>query len=338
MKVGIFITNQQRLDADMISKFDDQITMVHAARDRGWDSVMFGQHYLNEGDNQALQIVPFLARMAAEAGDMQLGLGILLLNLHNPVYTAETIASLDIICRGNFIFGIGLGYRDVEFDAFGVRKGERVKKFEAYLDLIKRLWTDESVSYDSPECKLDNIRMNIRPVQKPYPPIWIAANNDPAIQRAARLGDSWFINPHAAIDTIRRQVDVYNAELKNVGKPAPRELPIVKEVFCAKDYATALEMAGPYLEGKYRVYAQWGQDKVMPDKDEDFSQSFEKLSKGRFILGSPEECYEGLRPYWEEFGVNHLLIRTNWAGMPVYNSLSSMRMISDELLPELRKL
>ncbi|MFT5508057.1 MAG: alkanesulfonate monooxygenase SsuD, partial [Hyphomicrobiaceae bacterium] len=254
MKVGIFITNQQRLDADMISKFDDQITMVHAARDRGWDSVMFGQHYLNEGDNQALQIVPFLARMAAEAGDMQLGLGILLLNLHNPVYTAETIASLDIICRGNFIFGIGLGYRDVEFDAFGVRKGERVKKFEAYLDLIKRLWTDESVSYDSPECKLDNVRMNIRPVQKPYPPIWIAANNDPAIQRAARLGDSWFINPHAAIDTIRRQVDVYNAELKNVGKPAPRELPIVKEVFCAKDYATALEMAGPYLEGKYRVY------------------------------------------------------------------------------------
>lgn len=338
MKVGIFITNQQRLDADMVSKFDDQITMVHAARDRGWDSVMFGQHYLNEGNNQALQIVPFLARMAAEAGDMQLGLGILLLNLHNPVYTAETIASLDVICRGNFIFGIGLGYRDVEFDAFGVRKGERVKKFEAYLDLVKRLWTEESVSYHSPECTLDNVRMNIRPVQKPYPPIWIAANNDPAIKRAARLGDSWFINPHAAIDTIRRQVDVYNAELEAVGKPAPRELPIVKEVFCAKDYATALELAGPYLEGKYRDYAKWGQDKVMPDKDEDFSQSFDKLSKGRFILGSPEECYEGLKPYWEEFGVNHLLIRTNWAGMPVYNSLSSMRMISDELLPELRKI
>ncbi|MGI9477395.1 MAG: LLM class flavin-dependent oxidoreductase [Hyphomicrobiaceae bacterium] len=338
MKLGIFLTNQQYLDADMVSKFDDQITMLHAARDRGWDSVMFGQHFLNEGNNQMLQIVPFLARMAAEAGDMQLGLGILLLNLHNPVHTAETIATLDIICRGNFIFGIGLGYRDVEFDAFGVKKGERVKKFEAYLDVIKRLWTEDSVSFDSPECKLDNVRMNIRPVQKPYPPIWIAANNDPAIRRAARLSDGWFINPHAAIETIRRQVDVYNAELKRVGKPAPRELPIVKEVFCAKDRATALELAGPYLEGKYRDYAKWGQDKVMPDKDEDFNKPFEELSKGRFVLGSPEECYEQLRPYWEEFGVNHLLIRTNWAGMPVYNSLSSMRLISDELLPELRKI
>jgi alkanesulfonate monooxygenase SsuD/methylene tetrahydromethanopterin reductase-like flavin-dependent oxidoreductase (luciferase family) len=337
MKVGIFLTNQQYLDADMVSKLDDQIVMLRAARERGWDSAMFGQHYLNEGNNQALQIVPLLARMAAESGHMQLGLGILLLNLHNPVYTAETIASLDIICRGNFIFGVGLGYRDVEFDAFGVRKGERVRKFEEYLDLVQRLWTEESVSYESPECTLNNVRMNIRPVQKPRPPIWIAANNDPAIKRAARLGDSWFINPHAAIDTIRRQMSIYNDELKNVGKAFPQELPIVKEVFCAKDRATAIEMAGPYLEGKYKAYAAWGQDKVMPDKDEDFTQSFDELAKGRFVLGSPEECYEQLKPYWEDFGVNHLLIRTNWAGMPLYESLSSMRLISDELLPELRK-
>ena len=51
--------------------------------------------------------------------------------------------------------------------------------------------------------------MNIRPVQKPRPPIWIAANNDPAIKRAARMADAWFINPHATIDTIRRQMIVY---------------------------------------------------------------------------------------------------------------------------------
>ena len=106
--------------------------------------------------------------------------------------------------------------------------------------------------------------MNIRPVQKPRPPIWIAANNDPAIKRAARLGDSWFINPHAAIDTIRRQMSVYRRELKEAGKSFPDELPIVKEVYCAKDRATALKMAGPYLEGKYKDYATWGQDKVMP--------------------------------------------------------------------------
>ena len=153
MKVGLFITNQQTLDTDMVSALDDQFAMVRLARDRGWDSLMSGQHYLNEGNNKQLQTVPFLARLAAEAGEMTIGLGILLLNLHNPVYTAETVATLDIIARGNFIFGVGLGYRDIEFDAFGVPKGERVKRFEEYLTLIQRLWTEDRVSYEGPGCR-----------------------------------------------------------------------------------------------------------------------------------------------------------------------------------------
>jgi alkanesulfonate monooxygenase SsuD/methylene tetrahydromethanopterin reductase-like flavin-dependent oxidoreductase (luciferase family) len=336
MKVGLFVTNQQTLDTDMVSALGDQIAMVRLARDRGWDSLLSGQHYLNEGNNKQLQIVPFLARLAADAGEMTIGLGVLLLNLHNPVYTAETVATLDIIARGNFIFGVGLGYRDVEFDAFGVPKGERVRRFEEYLALIQRLWTEDRVSYAGASCRLDDVRMNIRPVQKPRPPIWIAANNDPAVKRAARLGDSWFINPHAAMDTIRRQVALYRAELTVAGKSAPRELPMVKEVYCARDRATALEMATPYLLAKYRDYARWGQDKVMPDK-EDFGRSLDELSAGRFILGSPEECYEQLMPYWEQFGVNHLIIRTHWAGMPLSAALASIRLISDELLPALHK-
>ena len=105
MKVGLFVTNQQTLDTDMVSALGDQIAMVRHARDRGRDSLVSGQHYLNEGDNKQLQLVPFLARLAAEAGEMTLGLGILLLNLHNPVYTAETVATLDIIARGTLSSG-----------------------------------------------------------------------------------------------------------------------------------------------------------------------------------------------------------------------------------------
>jgi alkanesulfonate monooxygenase SsuD/methylene tetrahydromethanopterin reductase-like flavin-dependent oxidoreductase (luciferase family) len=336
MKVGLFVTNQQHLDTDMVAALNDQIAMVRHARDRGWDTLMSGQHYLNEGNNKQLQLVPFLARLAADAGEMTLGLGVLLLNLHNPVYTAETVATLDVIARGNFIFGVGLGYRDVEFDAFGVPKGERVKRFEEYLALIQRLWTEDRVSYSGFGLRLDNVRMNIRPVQKPHPPIWFAANNDPAVRRAARLGDTWFVNPHADMETISRQVALYRQELAAAGKPPPRELPIAKEVFCARDRATALEMAGPYLLAKYRDYATWGQDKVMPGHD-DFRGSFDELSKGRFVLGSPQECYEQLKPYWEKLGVNHLIIRTHWAGMPLSSALASMRLISDELLPALKK-
>ena len=103
-----------------------------------------------------------------------------------------------------------------------------------------------------------------------------------------------------------------------------------------KDRKTAIEVAAPYLGGKYADYANWGQDKVMPDFA-DFTHSFDVLTEGRFILGSPEDCYEQLKPYWEELGCSHFVLRTNWAGMPASASLPSMRLISDELLPEIRK-
>ncbi|MCB1741743.1 MAG: LLM class flavin-dependent oxidoreductase [Gammaproteobacteria bacterium] len=336
MKVGLFVTNQQHLDKDMVSATEECILMVRNAREHGWDSLFSGQHYLNEGNNKQLQIVPFMARLIPEAGDMTIGLGVLLLNLHNPVYTAETIATLDVLARGNFVFGVGLGYRDVEFDAFNVPKGSRVKRFEEYLELIKRLWTEDEVSHHSDTVKLDKVRMNIRCVQQPHPPIWFAANNDRAIRRAARLGDNWFINPHSTVATVRRQMQVYKEELATHGKPFPTELPSVKEIYVAKDRKTAMELAGPYLFAKYQDYAKWGQDKAMP-QDESFDQSFDDLLDDRFVLGSPEECYEQLRPYWEELGVNHLVFRTHWAGMPVSLALASQRLLSKELLPELRK-
>ena len=337
MKVGLFLTNQQRLETDMVEALDEQIAMAHAARDNGWDSLFCGQHYLNEGNNKQLQLVPFLTRLIPEAGHMTTGLGVMLINLHNPVYIAETVATLDIIARGNFVFGVGLGYRDVEFDAFNVPKGTRVKRFEEYLELVQRLWSEESVTHHSDTCILDNVRMNIRPVQQPGPPIWFAANNDKAIRRAARMGDNWFINPHSTLDTIRRQMVIYRDELKAEEKDFPRELPIIKEIFCARDRATAAELAGPYLLGKYRDYAKWGQDDAMPD-DESFDKDFEELTSNRFVLGSPEECYEQLQPYWQELGVSHLIFRTHWAGMPADTALDSMRLISEELLPELQKL
>src|SRR5215475_10042831 len=211
MKVGIFLTNQHPIGSDMVSALEEQYVMTRLARDRGWDAVGTGQHYLSEGMSQ-LQLIPFLSRLQAEAGSMTGVAGILLLALHNPVEVAECMASLDVIWRGNFVFGVGLGYRDVEFDAFKVPKGQRVRRFEQGLEIVKRLWTEDKVSVDTDVCTLSNVTLTCRPVQQPHPPIWIAANNDNAIRRAARLAETWFINPHATTATIKRQLDVFRAE------------------------------------------------------------------------------------------------------------------------------
>jgi alkanesulfonate monooxygenase SsuD/methylene tetrahydromethanopterin reductase-like flavin-dependent oxidoreductase (luciferase family) len=335
MKVGLFVTNQNPPGTDLISALEEQYVMVRLARDKGWNAIGTGQHYLSEGMSQ-LQLIPFLARLAAEAGEMMGVAGIILIGLHNPVEIAECVASLDVIWRGNFVFGVGLGYRDMEFDAFNIRKGTRLRRFEECLEVVKRLWTEDEVSINTEATNLANVTLTCRPVQKPYPPIWFAANNDRAVKRAARLGDNWFINPHATLTTIKRQMSLYRDELERLGKPFPKVLPMIKEIFCAKDTKTALEMAGPYLANKYKTYASWGQDDVLPG-EETFNQPFEDLLQDRFVLGSPEECYEQLRPCWEELGVSYLFFRTHWSGMPLGHALSSMRLISDELMPALRQ-
>ena len=228
------VGNQQFEGADMVKALDEQIVIVRQARDSGWHSYFTGQHYLNEGGNQGLQMVPYLARLAADAGDMALGLGLLLAPLHNPVYTAETIATLDVISRGKMIFGVGLGYRTAEFEAFGVRKGQRVQRFEECLVVAKRLWTEDKVNYESDTCILKDAHLSLKCVQKPHPPIWFAAKHPNAIRRAAQLGDCLYHSPKATLATHKERLAIYKNELRIAGKPLPKENPCRIEIYCAK--------------------------------------------------------------------------------------------------------
>src|SRR5437762_10059934 len=126
---------------------------------------------------------------------MTLGTGCLLLPLHHPVEIAEQLATLDVITGGRFIFGVGLGYRDVENEAMGHDPKERVGRLVEGLEVIERLWNGEPVTYQGTHFRLRDVRISMRPLQRPRPPIWLAANSDAGVRRAARLGDAWLMNP-----------------------------------------------------------------------------------------------------------------------------------------------
>src|SRR5712691_1612197 len=104
---------------------------------------------------------------------MALLLSVLLLAMLNPVQTAEEFANLDIMSEGRVVFGIGIGYRDVEYEAFGMTSRQRVPRMLEALELIKLLWTEEAVTFEGRFFRVTNATCTIRPVQKPYPPIWI---------------------------------------------------------------------------------------------------------------------------------------------------------------------
>ena len=335
VRIGLFLTNQHPPGSDPVAGQASQLDMFRFARDAGWDSVFAGQHYLPEGMVMP-QPIPFLARMAAESDDMALGLGIMLLTLYNPVDAAELVASLDITTGGRFVFGVGFGYREAENNAFGVENSERLRRFTSNLDITTRLLAGEAVTAELPWCRLEGAKLTTLPVQRPRPPVWIAANSDPAVRRAARLSDSWIINPHATVQVIAEQLEMFRAVRAEAGLEPVSELPVIREVFCGPTTEAARELAYPYLSSKYKVYSKWGQDKVMP-VEESFDVAIEELEKDRFIVGDPDYCIDQLMPWRSRLGVDHFLFRTHWSGMPAEVSLDSMRLLNREVIPALRQ-
>src|SRR5207253_10256003 len=236
------------------------------------------------------------------------------LALLNPVQVAEDIASLDVMSEGRVVFGIGIGYRDVEYEAFGMTRQERVPRMLEALELIKRLWTEEVVTFEGRFFRVHDATCTIRPVQKPFPPIWIAANADQAVVRTARMGLPWFVNPHAALPTIERQWQRYKQALAEANHPMPSARPICLELHIAPTHEEAVETARPFLESKYAAYAEWGQDKVLPG-EESFRVSFDDLARDRFILGPPDEVIEASAERIRRLDSNHLIFRMGWPGM-----------------------
>ena len=184
-------------------RFEELMAQVRLAKRLGFAGIAKSCHY-SSSPWREIQQIPFLARAAAEAPGLTFLTSIVLLPLHKPLEIAEQTAALDLFTGGRFILGVGIGYRDVEFKAFGTSQKERVPRLVENIQAIRRLWTEDAVTMKGSHFELDGAVCSLKP-RKP-PPIWIGANADPAIRRAAHIADSWMINPHNRIDTILRQI------------------------------------------------------------------------------------------------------------------------------------
>ena len=335
MQFGVMLRGLFDWDDDMTVRFEELMEQARLIDKLGYDCITKGSHFSTYPHQEMTQI-PFLCRVMSEAPNVRLNAGIVLMALHNPMEVADYFATMDLMSGGRMIFGCALGYRDVEFKAFGVKKGTGVKRFEENLTAVRRLWTEEKVSMKGSTFELDEARISVPLQQDPHPPIWVGANADKAIQRAARMGDCWYLNPHQKVETLLRQIDVYKAELDRVGKPFPTELPIRREVFCAPTHDEAVELAAPYIKGMYDAYKTWGQDKVMPEEDRDITQEYAELAKDRFIVGDPDEVAAEYIRYNKELCVNHIIMSVQGVGMPQGQVLDTLTLVAEEVMPKVR--
>ena len=322
MKVGLFLNTQFPPGTDMAARVPEMVEQVRASRDAGFASLWFPHHYLT-APLQMFQLTALLPFLLAEAKGMMVGGDILILPLLNPVSVAEEAATLDVLSGGNYVLGVGLGYREPEFDAFAIQLAERAPRFVESIGLIRRLWTEGRVTHHGKFYTVTDAGIGIKPVRPAGPPIWVAAQVDVAIRRAARIGDAWLIVPSTQIGQIEKQLGVYRGALAEYGKPEPSDYPLTRECYVGTSMASAMEECRVPLQYKYDAYAAWGlhgQGSAPP---------IEEFARDRFIIGDKAFVKDEIARYRDRLGVNHFILRLQWPGLPQDRVLRSIRALGE---------
>ena len=335
MKIGVYLNAQHPAGDDPGRRFAEMVEQVRLIRRLGYDSIWSGEHHITDGYHY-FPLLSMLHRLAAEAEGLEIGTNIILLPLHNPIELAEIGAFLDVVSGGRFILGVGLGYREEEFAMYRVPMKERVSRLEEGVEIIRRLWTEDKVTFKGRHWSFEGLTIRPRPAQTPRPAIVIASQVEAGIQRAARIGDGWTSVPVSRIQTVAKEVALFAEARAAAGLPPSRHMARIYEVSCARDEEAALQRAAPFLIEKYAAYASWGLPGLTMDKSLSPAEQLRGLATDRFGVGTPAQVADALVAQ-HRAGMTHLSLRMSWPGMAQDDILAGIDLVGREVLPEVRR-
>jgi alkanesulfonate monooxygenase SsuD/methylene tetrahydromethanopterin reductase-like flavin-dependent oxidoreductase (luciferase family) len=340
MKLSLFIGAEHRPIDSMTRRLSEHVAQVRLARQVGFDGVLIGNH-LSYSSTAWFPPFETLMRLAAEADGMSLGTCMLILPLYEPLHVAQQVALLDAASGGRAILGVAPGWQKDEFQVMGLDYDRRIGRYTEAVDLIKRLCTEEAVTFEGKYFRTFELTLALRPTRLPRPPLWLGGSVDNAVRRAAKiadplLGDTWVASSHLKNHVIAEQAAVFKAALAEQGKPVPTDFPVLRNVVVAQDRPTAIRDVGPAIAESYRIFGNWGlftgvvgDAKTHPD--------FEELIADRFIIGSPEECAAQILDLMQATGCNRLVTRIQWLGMEQRHVMRTIELLGKEVAPLVRK-
>ena len=168
--------------------FTDLPAYARRVEDLGFDSIWVTENISSGAP--ALECFTALSFMAAHTTKLMLGPSVMLLPLRNPILVAQTVASLDILSGGRIVLGVGVGNDTPDLAAHGGNARERATRSDESLEIIKRLWTEDSVTFHGKHFDLDGYQLVPKPVQKPHPRIHVGGGAASVVRRAGRFADS----------------------------------------------------------------------------------------------------------------------------------------------------
>lgn len=323
MRIGFFSVADGypgELARDTTQLYSELLEQAELADQLGFDSFWVAEHHFHPY-GMIPRAAAFLAAAAERTKRIRLGAAVVVLPFDNPIRTAEDYAMVDVLSNGRLSVGVGSGYLKHEFDGFNVSFEEKRDRFNESLQVLLRAWSGERFSFDGRFHKLEDVAINVVPIQKPQPPLAVAILNSAGAEHVGASGHDLLLMPYASVDhgsELRTICDAYHRGAKTLDKE--HRLYFSLHTHCAESIEQADRTVKPCLDRyiRTRLYAK--------------NRPYETLRQSDLLaVGDPNFLSEILARY-AEMGLTDFLAMQNFGGMPHAQVCESMQLMAKHLL------
>jgi alkanesulfonate monooxygenase SsuD/methylene tetrahydromethanopterin reductase-like flavin-dependent oxidoreductase (luciferase family) len=289
---------------------DSLCTQAEIAEDMGFHSFWLPENHF--GDHRSIPSpLTLLAAVAGRTTRIRLGSTSYLLPIRHPILAAEEVAVLDQLSNGRVILGVGRGIQAEVFEVFSVAASDKRKLFQAKLEIMLAAWRGEPV-LDSVPGKEQGAPVFLAPlpVQRPHPPVWVAAFGPLALKQVAGLGLPYLASPIESLAVLESNYQNYHSALAEAGHSPANTIPIMRTVFVADNDKQAATIRA-HLERS--IPSQMRKPDVAVD---DWG-----------IVGDRGYCRDKICEYWERLNISHLIVRGGVGGVDDKEQLRSHELL-----------
>lgn len=326
---------------------DTTVRQAVLAEELGFDAVWLAEHHFSDyGVTPSTAVLA--GAIAARTERIRIGTGVLVLPFHDPVAVAEQWAMVDQLSGGRLDFGVGRGYQPGEFAGYGIPMGEARERFTEALAIIEGLWANDTFSYQGKYRSIENVQLNPPPLQRPTPPIWMAAVSRESFENAARAGRPVMSAPSIALDAAASCFDLYRKTIEEAGGSTEgASYPIQRHVHIGLDDETAAAT----IEGPYMRFLNRNAELMLAGKDQadDSYKMYQRAAENKakveyseiaaspaFLVGSADTVVHRIKSIREAIGLNYLLGCFQFGGLDPELAEQAMHRFAADVIPEFR--
>jgi alkanesulfonate monooxygenase SsuD/methylene tetrahydromethanopterin reductase-like flavin-dependent oxidoreductase (luciferase family) len=345
MKFGLFDHVDQN-DRPLAKQFDERLQFVAAADEAGFYNFQVAEHH-----GTPLNMVPhpgvFLGAAARLTNQIRLGALVFLLPLYTPLRLLEELAMLDHLSHGRLDVGIGRGVSPFELNFHKVKHDQSREIFLDAYDCLLKGFTNDVLNHQGPFFSYENVPMALKPLQKPYPPIWYASSEEFGSRWAGERG--LHFGTLGSVEKAKKNIDAFkDAYAKRGGVPAHPKPEISggvviaanRQLVIADTVEDAKKIAQPAHE-QHHEKIMWllNRNVTSINYTHNIVAGFDNAVKaGTTIVGTPDTVRAEIERQVKEIGVNHMNFAMFFGNMTLEHALRTQRLFAKEVMPKLASL